>query len=89
MSNTTVPTPTPTNYRVEFDRIGRTHDVTPLVTKADDADVLAETIYRYARPHLRSRDVEVVVDLQAMTGWIFCGFQVGGHFTIHAEAVEQ
>jgi hypothetical protein len=73
---------TTTAYRVEFDRIGRTHDVAPLDVSAVDADALAESIYRYARPHLRSRDVEVVVDLEAMRGSILCGFHSGGRFTV-------
>lgn len=69
-------------YTVTFDRIGRNHDVAPLQATADDADELAEAIYRYSRPHLSSRDVEVVVDLEQSRGSIFCGFNSGGRFTI-------
>lgn len=71
-----------TTYRVEFERIGRTHNVEPIVVEVGDADQLAELIHSYARPHLGSRDVDVVVDLEAMAGSIFCGFHSGGNFTV-------
>ena len=48
----------------------------------NDADGLADRIYDYARPYLRSRDVEVVVNLEGMRGWITCGWNNGGSFTI-------
>lgn len=69
-------------YTVTFNRIGREHLVAPLTADADNADQLAEQIHRYARPYLRSRDVEVVVDLAAGDGQIFAGFHSGGEFTI-------
>jgi hypothetical protein len=69
-------------YVVTFDRIGRSRDVAPLECDATCADELAEQVYRYARPHLLSRDVNVVVDLTAAKGEIFCGFQSGGSFSI-------
>lgn len=72
--------------RVTFARIGRNRAVPPLDVKAADADDLAEQIHRYARPHLLSRDVEVVVDLAEMRGTIFCGFQSGGSFTLEHRA---
>lgn len=71
-------------YTVAFTRIGRSHDVAPLSVGARDADHLAEQIYRYARPHLRSRDVDVLVDLDKMQGWITVGFNNGGDFAIEA-----
>ena len=77
----------PAGYRVTFDRIGRNHGVEPLTATAGDADELAEAVYRYARPHLASRDVEVVVDLAAGSGFIFCGFNNGGTFTIETAEV--
>lgn len=73
-------------YVVTFDRIGRTHDVLPLVATAADADHLATLIYKYARDYLLSRDVDVVVDLAGMRGDILCGFHSGGQFTIEALA---
>ncbi|GAA4059719.1 hypothetical protein [Actinomadura miaoliensis] len=75
-------------YRVTFDRIGRTggrngtEPPAPLVARVLSADGLAERIYEYARPHLRSRDVEVVVDLEELRGSILCGWNNGGTFTI-------
>jgi hypothetical protein len=68
-------------YRATFDRIGRRHDV-PDLSVDGSADRIAEQVYRYARPKLASRDVEVAVDLEDMSGTIFCGMQVGGHFTL-------
>jgi hypothetical protein len=73
-----------TSYRVTFERIGRDHDVAPLVTVATSADELAEVIYDYARPRLRSRDVDVYVDLEKQSGGILCGFNSGGTFTIES-----
>jgi hypothetical protein len=69
-------------YQVTFDRIGRNHDVAPLTAEAGDAGQLAEVIYRYARPHLVSRDIEVSVDLGAGKGYVFAGIQTGATFTI-------
>jgi hypothetical protein len=71
-------------YRLTFDRIGRNHDVAPLDLDLDDPDEIAEKVYRHARPHLRSRDVEVHIDLDAGRGFIFCGFHNGGTCTITA-----
>lgn len=72
-----------TAYRVVFDRIGRNHNVPPLEgAAAVDGNELAELIYRYARPHLRSRDVEVWLNLHTMDGAIYCGVRLGGRFTI-------
>lgn len=73
-------------YTVTFDRIGRNHDVRPLTIGADDEAELAEAVYRYARPHLRSRDVEVVVDLEVGKGNIFAGFNNGGTFSVAESA---
>jgi hypothetical protein len=72
-------------YTVSFARVGRNHSVRPLeITSSEDADYIAERIHRYARQYLASRDVEVMVDLDKMTGSIFCGFNSGGTFTIAA-----
>jgi len=70
-----------TTYRMTFERIGRSRPE-PLTATAEHPEILADEIFRYARPLLASRDVVVVVDMEAMTGNIFCGFQSGGRFTI-------
>lgn len=72
-------------YRCTFTddgRIGRTHGVEPLTVRAADGDILAERVFAYARPHLRSSDVEAFVNLDEMRGFIRCGFQSGASFTI-------
>ena len=71
-----------TKYIVEFERIGRKKNVPTLSTKAIDADDLAEKIWRYARPHLMSRDIEVFVDENIGGGHILCGMRNGGKFSI-------
>lgn len=48
-------------YRVDFERIGRTHDVPQLTCDAVDADELADKVWDYARRYLVSRDYEVTV----------------------------
>lgn len=72
-------------YTVTFDRVGRNHHVAPLVADVNGSDPafeLAEKIYRYVRPHVMSRGVDVTVDLDAGTGQIFCGMHNGGTFTV-------
>lgn len=49
---------------------------------ASEGDALAERIYRYARPWLRSSDVEVFVNFEKHCGFIMCGFRNGGDFTV-------
>lgn len=74
--------PAQSQYRVTYERVGRRRDVPPLTTVAAGADHLAELIHADARPYLLSSDVEVFVDLEAMTGHILCGFNSGGRFAI-------
>jgi hypothetical protein len=69
-------------YLVAFERVGRNRNVAPLTADVDNGDQLAEIIYRYARPHLLSRDIEVCVDLNAGRGSITVGWNNGGSFTI-------
>ncbi|MGS2645930.1 hypothetical protein [Streptosporangium sp. G12] len=76
--------PAQAQYRVTYERVGRRRDVPPLVVIAAGANHLADLIHADARPYLMSRDVEVYVDLEAMKGWISCGFNNGGQFTIEA-----
>lgn len=68
-------------YRAKFDRISRNHNV-PDLSVDGSAQNIAEQVYRYAKPKVASRDVEVIVDLEALKGTIYCGMQVGGSFTL-------
>jgi hypothetical protein len=63
---------------VTFERLGRNHSVPPLTVDSADPDVIAEAVYREARKHLVSRDVEVEVDLTAGQVFVFAGFRNGG-----------
>ena len=71
-------------YTVKFERIGRNHNIAPLVTDAADLNDLAEKIHRYARPHVLSRDY--AVELNCVDGdgegFIACGFHCAGDFSI-------
>ncbi|GAA3441042.1 hypothetical protein [Planomonospora venezuelensis] len=78
--------PAQAQYRVTYRRVGRRRDIPPLVVVAAGADHLAELVYDDARKYLLSQDVDVVVDLEAMTGAILCGVNSGGQFTIEALA---
>lgn len=74
-------------YRVRFTRIGRNRNAPELLaTDVDGPYHLAEKIHAHARPFLMSRDVRVVLEEDMGSGWIFCGFQTGGTFTV--EVVE-
>lgn len=75
-------------YRATFDRIGRNRGlsgdgIAQDFESAPDADDLALKIHRFVRGKLASRDVEVHVDLEKMTGAIVVGgFQSAGTFTL-------
>lgn len=70
------------SYTVTFDRIGRNHDVPPATFEDTEPDDLPERIYQYGRRHLGSRDVDVIVDLDEMTGRFVAGVRNGGDFTL-------
>ncbi len=72
---------TGTAYVATFDRIGRNHNVAPL-TVTGNADAIAEQVWRYARTKLGSRDIEVSIDLDALTGRIFAGVRNAGSLTL-------
>lgn len=69
-------------YRVTFDRIGRNHEVRPLECERGNEFGLIESIAIHARPHLRSRDFDVVLDKCGTKGFIACGMHSGGDFTV-------
>lgn len=87
------PGATQTQYRVTYDRVGRhggrdgSRAPAPLTVWAVDADGLAEHILADIRPYLASRGVDVVVDLESMSGSIFAGMNNGGSFLIEAVQV--
>lgn len=74
-----------TTYRVAFKRIGRNHDVPPLIAGVEGEADLCRKIRAYARPHLRSKDFDVFVEVEKGTGFIACGMHVGAEFTIARE----
>ena len=63
---------------ITFERIGRNHNVAPLTVESDNSDVIAEAVYRLARKHLVSREVDVIVDLEAGQVFIVAGYNNGG-----------
>lgn len=86
----TAPGTTQTLYKVVYERVGRrggrdgSPPPAPLTVWALDADGLAGHIHRDVRRYLASRETEVVVDLEKMTGFILAGINNGGSFTVEA-----
>ncbi|WP_406730948.1 hypothetical protein [Streptomyces sp. NBC_01794] len=84
------PGATQTKYRVTYDRVGRhggrngSPAPAPLTVWAVTADGLAEHIQKDVRQYLMSRETEVIVDLEDMTGMVFAGMNNGGSFTLEA-----
>lgn len=83
-----VAVPPPRRFRINFQRIGRNHQVAPLEVEVQPGpqlmNDLAEQVHRYARRHLGSSEYTVTVQLGANTGagdgTIMCGRF--GRFTI-------
>ncbi|WP_293783599.1 hypothetical protein [uncultured Aeromicrobium sp.] len=73
---------TATEYLVSFERVGRRHDVAPLKVSASDVFDLAEKIYRYVRPMLASREIEVVTPDEGKGSILAGGFRNAGGFTV-------
>jgi len=70
-------------YRIEFARIGRNRSIEPLHVLALGEAELCRAIREHARPHLRSRDFDVMLDEDTHRGWLACGMHNGGDFTVH------
>lgn len=75
------------SYTVTFDRIGRSHDVSPLKVTGDlgeerTAQDVCGMICREARKHCISRNIEVDVDFEEMRGCIYAGMRQVGSFRI-------
>lgn len=74
---------TPPNiYRVTFDRIGRDHNVRPLIAVGDLDESLAGQISDYARGYIRSRRYDTYVEKASLTGIIIGGTRPFGGFTV-------
>lgn len=69
-------------YIIEFERVGRRRDVEPLYVLALNQAELCHAIRNHVRPHIRSRDFDVMIDEDGCEGWIACGMHSGGEFTI-------
>jgi len=80
-------------YRVTFERIGRDYGLSGYGIATDFecepiGDLLAEAIYRWIRKRggIASRELEVYVNLEKMTGQLVVGgFQSAGNFTLREE----
>lgn len=69
-------------YKIEFERIGRNKSVAAIeVCALGEAD-LARQIRTAARPHLRSADFDVMLDMDAGAGRFACGTHSGGNFSV-------
>lgn len=69
-------------YLVTFERIGRNRNPAELWATVANPQDLAAQVYRHARPHLGSKDVEVLVNFETGSGVIMCGARVGGSFAL-------
>lgn len=70
------------SYLVEFERIGRNRGVRPMTFAVDGEADLSRSLRAVARQHLRSTDFDVMLDMEAGTGWFACGMHSGGNFSI-------
>lgn len=76
----TEPAFAPGTYRITFDRIGRHHDVDPLITHADSGEHLAGLIQDYARRYCRSAEVDAYVRYIGDGAIVVGGFRDAGSF---------
>lgn len=82
---------------VVFDRIGRTHTVAPMraaLTLPDpDLDALLTAIGKYARPFLRSSEIDVAAEIDPESGEgsgmiLVGGFRNAGSFTVSRDGAQ-
>lgn len=74
-------------YLIEFERIGRNKSVPPVTVDCDGEADLCRRIRDIARPHLRSRDFDVMLEYAEpgetiIGGFIACGMHSGGSFAV-------
>ena len=79
------------SYRIEFSRLGRTHQPPAIDFDSDAAeeplmDELVLRIDQHARKYLGSRDISVVLDTDG-TGFVLAGVRNAGNFQV-LEAVQ-
>jgi hypothetical protein len=92
---TAAPGATQTKYCITYDRVGRhggrngSPAPAPLTVWAVTLEGLAEHILKDIRPYLLSSDIEVLVDLEAMRGQIYTGFNNGGTFSLEVLQVAE
>lgn len=74
---------TSTTYVVDFERVGRNHNVAPMTFEdVTEPEELAALIHHRVKGYLASRWFEVIVDLDEMRGHIDAGMRPAGRFTI-------
>ncbi|WP_327435684.1 hypothetical protein OG279_09455 [Streptomyces sp. NBC_01201] len=89
------PGATQTKYLVTYERVGRhggrngSPAPAPLTVWAVTADGLADHIAKDISPYILSREAEVAVDLEAMTGSVYAGFRTAGTFILQALQVAE
>lgn len=71
-----------TKYRIEFTRIGRTHEPPFLEVEATSLDDVVQAVYSHARRFLRSQDYDVELNGQSMQGVIYAGLHDAGRFKV-------
>lgn len=75
-------------YLIEFERIGRNCSVAAVTVDADGEADLCRQVRTVARPHIASRDFDVMLDYDEfgapIAGWLACGMHSGGDFSITA-----
>ena len=70
-------------YTITFDRIGRRHDVGPLIVTGTERE-MANAVYELGGRFLVSSDYDVLYSVEEGKGFFLCGAQSGGNFTIEA-----
>lgn len=63
-----------TTYTVHLDQVGREHDLDPVTFEdVTHANELAALVCQRVKPYLRSRFIDVYVDMEEMRGEIMVG----------------